>query len=310
MLKQTTSNIMMVRPIHFAFNPETAVNNAFQLQADKDELDQVATKAQEEFDTFVGKLREQGISVFVFEDTADPHTPDSVFPNNWITFHQDGTLVTYPMYAPTRRKERRDDIVNNIEGQFQVEKRIHLEEYESSGIYLEGTGSLILDRINKIAYACVSERTNEKILDDYCAQLGYKKILFSALDAKGMDIYHTNVMMCMGDTFVVLCSECVPEGEAKDLLLQTLKDTDKELIDIRLDQVERFAGNMLQVENEEGKTFLVMSEQAFKALDKEQVQQIEKHSTPLYSPLYTIEKLGGGSARCMLAEIFLPPSKS
>lgn len=295
----------MVRPAHFGYNPETATNNAFQSLNPDLTATEVQEKARVEFDTFVGRLRAAGVQVHVAEDTHSPVKPDAVFPNNWVTFHEDGTVVTYPMNAPTRRMERREEVLEELGKDFQVSARIHFEQSESTGRFLEGTGSLILDRPNRLAYACLSPRTDERLLDEFCARMGYGKVVFTAVDGDGKAVYHTNVMMALGVDFVVICLDAVPEPSEKQLLLDKFEATGKHVITITLEQMMAFAGNMMQVEGKEGVPYLVMSEQAFQSLNAQQIETIERHTKVLHSPLYTIEQHGGGSARCMMAEIFL-----
>ncbi|MCO6491233.1 MAG: amidinotransferase [Phaeodactylibacter sp.] len=296
----------MVRPAHFGYNPETAVNNAFQTMDESLAPKEVRRQAVEEFDAFADKLRSVGVDVIVVEDTDIPAKPDSVFPNNWVTFHEDGRVVTYPMNAPTRRLERREDVLELLAGRFEMGSHLRFEHYEEMDMYLEGTGSLILDRPHRIAYACLSPRTNEHLLDDFCDKFGYEKVAFIAVDGNGQEIYHTNVMMALGERFVVICLDSVRAAGERERLLSKFAATGKEVIEISLDQMMAFAGNMLQVRSQDGTPYLVMSEQAFRSLRPEQVQQIEKHTKILHSPLYVIEKYGGGSARCMMAEVFLP----
>lgn len=296
---------MMVRPAHFGYNPETATNNAFQSVDPDLTSKQVQEKALEEFDVFVRRLRAAGVNVHVAGDTEAPFKPDAVFPNNWVTFHQDGTVATYPMHAPTRRTERREDLIESLENRFKISNRIHFEESENSDRYLEGTGSLILDRPNRLAFACLSSRTDDTLLDEFCDTMDYKKVVFTAVDSDGKAIYHTNVMMAMGVDFVVICLDAVPDTKEKQTLLDKFASTGKTVIDITLNQMMAFAGNMLQVAGKDETPYLVMSEQAFKSLTQEQVQTIKEYTEILHSPLYTIERHGGGSARCMLAEIFL-----
>ena len=296
----------MVRPAAFGYNPETAASNAFQQSEGAENKETIQTQALVEFDVFVEKLRSVGIDVVVVEDLPEPLTPDAVFPNNWISFHTNGTVVTYPMYAPTRRQERRGDVFNILAKDFDILNRIDFSGNEAQERFLEGTGSLVLDRLNRLAYACKSPRTDVGLLEEFCEWADYEKIQFDAVDATGQDIYHTNVMMAMGDDFVVICMDTIRDEQEKAQLEYYFRETEKEIINISLEQMNNFAGNMLQVENEAGKTYLVMSEQAFKSLLPEQILHIERHTTILHSPLYTIEKYGGGSARCMLAEVFLP----
>lgn len=302
---QITNHILMVRPASFGFNPETAASNAFQTKEEGFSAELVQKMAREEFDIFVETLRGAGVKVTVIEDTEAPPKPDAVFPNNWVTFHEDGTVVTYPMLSAMRKLERREDAIALLSRHYLIKDRVRLEEAESEGIILEGTGSLILDRPNKIAYACLSPRTHEKLLDDFCAQLGYKKVAFHAVDQQGQEIYHTNVMMALGETFVVICLESVIDPNQRKMLEDSFRSSGKEIITISFAQMNSYAGNMLQVRSEDGEPILVMSEQAFESLTEEQVEKLQEHSNLLYSPLYTIEKFGGGSARCMMAEVFL-----
>jgi hypothetical protein len=305
MAKQTTDTILMVRPAHFGFNEQTAGDNAFQVDDGSLSQEEIRQKAVREFDEFVENLRSAGIRVVVAQDTDAPVKTDAVFPNNWVTFHENGAVVTYPMSAPVRRLERREDILEDLGRQFRVGERLHLEKYEQEGRFLEGTGSMILDRENRIVYACLSPRTDEGLLDEFCRLLGYEKVSFTAVDGNGRRIYHTNVMMALGESFVIICLETVKDALEKQLLRKKFAETEKELIEITLDQMLAFAGNMLQVRNQDGELFLVMSEQAFNSLDDEQLEEIMKHTDILYSPIPTIEKYGGGSARCMMAEVFL-----
>jgi hypothetical protein len=303
--RQTTSNILMVRPANFGFNEETAQNNAFQTKDESVSQNIIRDKAQAEFDKFVEALRQRSVNVIVAEDSPMPVKADAVFPNNWVTTHADGTMILYPMFAKVRRLERDESIVQLIENQFVISKKIHLEHYESIQQYLEGTGSMILDRENEIAYACLSERTNIKLLDEFCDIMGYKRVAFHAVDSKGKDIYHTNVMMALGETFVVICLDTVTDEEERMNLIKHFDSTNKEIIEISFKQMMKFAGNMLQVRNDQGETFLVMSEQAYYSLDPAQVNHIQRHTQIVFSDIRTIEYYGGGSARCMMAEIFL-----
>lgn len=293
----------MVRPVDFKFNEQTAGNNKFQQASAQED---VQSKALTEFDNFVNLLTANDVDVTVINDTLSPETPDSIFPNNWVSFHNDGQVFLYPMFSENRRLERRPDILALLKNDFLVNSVTDLSHYEAKGIYLEGTGSMVLDRMNKKAYACVSLRTDEKILQDFCARAGYSSVTFNATDADGFPIYHTNVMMCVGDLFAVICLNSIPDAADQRKVIKQLRDNGKEIIAISLDQMNHFAGNMLQVENKNGRKLLVMSEQAYLSLNKEQIQRLEQYCELLYSPLYTIEKNGGGSARCMLAEIHLP----
>jgi hypothetical protein len=298
-MKKNASKILMIRPVRFGFNEQTAGSNSFQNKGDK-ASEMIQNEALREFDAFVLKLKSAGIEVDVFDDTAEPHTPDSIFPNNWISFH--GNLaVLYPMLAENRRKERRSDIVSHYYKN--TSSIIDLSEKEQNGIYLEGTGSIVFDYSNKIAYANISARTSKQLLDELCRRLDYKAVTFKAVDQGGADIYHTNVLMCIGKSFAVICPDCIPDKKELQLVIETLENTKHEIIHISYEQMNSFAGNMYQLFNAEGKSLIIMSEQAFNSLNADQLKLLEKHGTLLYSALNTIEKHGGGSARCMIADV-------
>lgn len=300
---QTTSHILMIRPSGFAYNAETAVNNAFQVKSSDADIQQ---KAAKEFDNFAEILRKNGVDVIITEDTAEPYTPDSIFPNNWVSFHDDGTLLLYPMYAVNRRAERKPHVLDKIAAKFDIRKKIDLSEYENKNLFLEGTGSMVLDRDNRIAYACLSPRTSEKVLEDFCRQMNYKAVVFDAIDISGKPIYHTNVMMCVADSYVVICLDSIPDKEQREKTEAVIKDSGKAIVPISLEQMSRFAGNMLQVENFKGEKLLVMSTQAFESLTPEQLKLLQFFNRIIHSSLTTIETNGGGSARCMMAEVHLP----
>lgn len=307
MRRQTTPHILMVRPANFAFNEETAANNAFQSRDGLLNAEEMRTRAVAEFDGFVANLRAAGVDVMVAEDDNVPAKPDAVFPNNWVTFHQEGLIVTYPMFAPTRRLERSNAIINTVLQQgFRADARFHFEDNESRSRFLEGTGSIIFDHENRLAYACLSPRTDADLLEDICQKIGYQKVVFHSVDAAGQDIYHTNVMMALGETFVVICLDSVRDAAERRMLEAKFQETKKEIVDISLDQMNAFAGNMLQVRNQAGEVILVMSSTAYHALTADQIAQLERHTKLLHSPINTIETYGGGSARCMMAEVFLP----
>jgi hypothetical protein len=295
----------MIRPVNFAFNSETAANNAFQVKGD---ATNVQSKALEEFDRFVSLLRRTDVDVTVVEDSPQPYTPDSVFPNNWISFHSNGTIVLYPMYAPNRRAERKEHVLERIVEHFKIATKIDLSFFEDEGIFLEGTGSMVLDRDNRIAYACLSPRTDKKVLRAFCEKMNYEAAVFTAKDNSGELIYHTNVMMCVADKYVVICVDSIPEMEEKKHLIDIIEKTGKEVIDITYDQLNHFAGNMLQIENRKGEKLLVMSTQAYQSLSNEQIEKLGSYNRIIHSSLITIETNGGGSARCMMAEIHLPVS--
>lgn len=292
----------MIRPVDFKFNEQTAGNNKFQQATAQQDTQE---KALAEFDGLVNLLRENEVDVTVINDTLQPETPDSIFPNNWVSFHEDGQVFLYPMFSENRRLERREDILTTLQKDFKLRTITDLSGYEADEIYLEGTGSMVLDRDQQIAYACLSLRTDQRILDDFCAKAGYSAISFKAVDSSGFPIYHTNVMMCIGDQFAVICLDVIPDEKEKNEVVESFHKNNKEIIEISLPQMNRFAGNMLQVKTKTGAPLLIMSEQAYLSLEKHQVMALEKYSTLIYAPLYTIEQNGGGSARCMLAEIYL-----
>ncbi|HKG07305.1 MAG TPA: arginine deiminase-related protein [Pedobacter sp.] len=299
---QTTSYILMIRPVDFKFNAQTAGNNKFQQASVEQDIQLLALK---EFDDFSNLLLQNGVDVTVINDTLQPETPDSIFPNNWVSFHENGDVFLYPMFSENRRLERRTDIIDTLRKNFSIGNIVDLSAYEQRSVYLEGTGSMVLDRVHKIAYACLSIRTDKKVLDDFCTRSGYKAVAFNAADASGFPIYHTNVMMCIGTGFAVICLASVPDLLEQQAVVKSLEESGMEIIDISMEQMNRFAGNMLEIQNNNGQNLLVMSEQAYLSLSKGQILRLEQYSKLIYSPLYTIEKNGGGSARCMLAEIHL-----
>ena len=302
---QTTDTVLMIEPVAFGFNEQTAVNNYFQVQQEGN----VQDKALKEFNAFVEKLRAKDINVITIKDTLEPKTPDSIFPNNWVSFHADGKVVLYPMFAENRRLERRDDIINQIKEQFEVTEVIDYSGAEKDNLFLEGTGSMIFDHDNKLAYGSVSLRLDEGLFRKFCSDFGFQPVVFHSYQTAGeerLPIYHTNVMMCVADQFVVICLDCIDDESERNNVIETIKNSGKELIEISEDQMQNFAGNMLQVQNQSGKRFLVMSQSAYKSLNRDQVSAIEKYCEIIYSDLEVIETNGGGSARCMLAEVFLP----
>lgn len=307
--QQYTNTILMVEPVNFNYNPQTAVNNYFQNEADE-QAEIVQNQALEEFKNMVSALRSKGVNVITIKDTQNPHTPDSIFPNNWISFHEDGTVVQYPMYAENRRLERREEDVLSLleEKGFNIIDVLDFTTAEEEEIYLEGTGSIILDRQNDIAYAAISQRTDEELFIEFCEELEYSPVIFTAnqtVDGKRLPIYHTNVMMCIADEYAVICLSTIDDKKERKYVVENLKDTGKEIIAITEEQMHQFAGNMLQVGGL-GQKYLVMSQTAFNSLTTEQITAIEKYNPILPVKIDMIEKLGGGSARCMMAEIFLP----
>jgi hypothetical protein len=308
-MKQTTDTILMIRPVAFRMNEQTAVNNYYQKVLDNLLPETVNAKAQQEFDAFVEKLRGVGIDVIVVDSTLDPDTPDSVFPNNWVSFHENGDIALYPMFAPNRRLERREDILDTLEDKgFHIENIVDYTSAEEDGIFLEGTGSLVLDRVNRKAYCALSPRADEELMIEYCEDFEYTPVIFEAfqtVNGERKHIYHTNVMMCIGDTFAVICADCIDDKKERKMVLENLKEDGKEIILLTEAQLNNFAGNMLQVMGANNQSYLVMSAAAHQTLTKDQIARIEKHTKILSSSLDTIEACGGGSARCMMAEIFL-----
>jgi hypothetical protein len=305
--KQTTNTVLMIEPVAFGFNAQTAVNNYFQTNIKKDAAD-VQTLALREFQELVNKLRENGVEVIVVKDTPDPHTPDSVFPNNWISFHAENRVALYPMFAINRRLERRKEIVGAVAQNKLVNFAVQdYSSHELSGRFLEGTGSMVLDRKNKIAYAALSERTDKGLFLSFCNDFDYKPVCFGAfqtVDNLRLPVYHTNVMMCVADEYVVICSESIDNESERNRVKKMIDDTGKETIEISEKQMQAFAGNMLQLENEQGLKLLVMSRSAFASLEPEKLVQLLKYNNLVVSDVGTIEKYGGGSVRCMLCEVF------
>ena len=308
MAKQITDTIVMIRPVAFRMNEQTAVNNFFQEDIALKNAE-INTKAQEEFDAFVQKLRAVGVHVIVENDDLRMDTPDSIFPNNWISFHENGDIGLYPMFAENRRRERREEVLIRLESEgFIINEIYDYTSAEDEGIFLEGTGSLLLDRVNHKAYCALSARADEELLIEFCEDFEYLPVIFTAnqtVDGKRLPIYHTNVMMCLAEKFCVICLDTIDDAAEKKNVVQHLKKDGKEIIKISEAQMHHFAGNMLQLQGKD-KKYLIMSSAAHKSLNKEQIAAIEKHCEILSSDLTTIETCGGGSARCMMAEVFLP----
>lgn len=306
MSNQTTSHILMIRPANFGYNEQTAVSNAFQSNDQSISQAEISRRAVAEFDGMVAKLRSVGVNVHVIEDSPEPKKPDAVFPNNWLSMHRNGTLITYPMYTTNRQAEIREDVIEQVKEKFAVKKRVRFDRFTQQHLFLEGTGSMILDRDNRLVYACVSARTEPNLLHFFAEWAEYDPVLFLAVDRNDQEIYHTNVMMALGDRFVVICMDSIKEKNDRLTLKEKFLKTKKEIIDISYEQMLKFAGNMLQVRNDAGKTYLVMSRQAYDSLNERQIAAIESHTTILVCKIDTIENYGGGSARCMMAEVFLP----
>ena len=309
-MRQITNSILMIRPVSFRMNEQTAVNNYYQKVLENVTPETVQFKALQEFDAFVTKLQAVGINVIVVSDRKQIDTPDSIFPNNWISFHQNGDIAVYPMFAENRRLERREDIFNILEEKgFVINDIIDYTSAEEEQLYLEGTGSLLLDRVNKKAYCALSPRADEDLFVEFCEDFEYTPVPFvsnQTVDGKRFPIYHTNVMMALAETFAIICLESIDDKKERKNVLKHLKEDGKEVIAITEAQVNNFAGNMLQVLGHNDTKFLIMSSAAYNSLTKIQIDKIEKYCKILHSSLDTIEACGGGSARCMMAEVFLP----
>ena len=309
-MNQSTSSVFMVRPHSFRKNEETATNNHYQRDIAQASPEEIIERAQEEFDGLVDQLKAAGIEVVVF-DEAEPHeTPDALFPNNWVSTHADGTVALYPMFAPNRRTERREDVPLVLEHQlgFDVRQIIDFTEFESHNKFLEGTGSIVLDRVNRKAYAALSDRTDARALEHFCDQLDFEPVAFQAfqtVDNQRLPIYHTNVMMSIGSGYAVVCLDCIDSDDERKQVVDAIAQDGLELIAITEEQVNQFAGNMLELTGDEGPV-LVMSASAYQSLVPGQIEKLQQHTTLLHAPLPTIETCGGGSARCMIAEIHLP----
>ena len=310
-MKQSTSTLLMVKPYGFDYNKETAEDNHFQTGGTGLSSSQITRAALNEFEALIKKISAHGIEVIVYDELATKATPDAVFPNNWFSTHSDGSVYLYPMFAPNRRKERRQEVLNLLtqEHGFTIDRIKDWSKHEDVGLFLEGTGSLILDRPNRIVYAALSERTCEELVRLYAKEIDYSLVLFTShhkLNQKKVLIYHTNVMLCIAENYSLVCLKCITDPTERKAVKESLKRTNKTIIELSLEQVDHFAGNMLEVQNKNNESFLIMSTRAYESLNAKQVAQIEQHSKIIHSPLTTIENYGGGSARCMLAEIFLP----
>ena len=309
-MQQTTNNILMIRPIGFRMNEETAVNNYYQKVLDNMLPETVNTKAQKEFDDYVEKLRGIGVNVVVVDDTKETDTPDSIFPNNWVSFHENGDVGLYSMFAENRRLERREDILETLEEKgFVINRIVDYTDAEKEEVFLEGTGSVILDRVNRKAYCALSPRANEDLFIEFCEDFEFFPIVFTSnqtINGERKAIYHTNVMMCIGETFAVICLSSIDDKKERKNVIKHLKEDGKEIITITESQVNNFAGNMLQVKGANDELYLIMSQAAYDSLTTNQIKALKEHTNILSSSLDTIEACGGGSARCMMAEVFLP----
>ena len=305
---QTTKNILLIRPSNFVFNSETEASNAFQIKVSESE-DVIKQKAFAEFEAFASTLKSKGVNVFVFDDTQLPAKPDAIFPNNWVTFHSDGTVILYPMFAHNRRHERRQDIIESLRKNFKVTNVVDLSKYEKENRFLEGTGSIVFDHDSKIAYACLSPRTDKELFIRVCDYLHYKPVYFHSHDKSGKEIYHTNVMMCIGETFAAICLDSITDKQERENVSQSITDTGHQIIDITFEQMNHFAGNMLSIQTNNNKNILALSQSSFDSLTINQRQEIEKFCELVPLSIKTIETIGGGSARCMIAEVFLKPTE-
>lgn len=304
---QLASTVLMIRPARFESNPMTAGSNRFQGKSTATPAEQ-QKEALREFDALVDTLRTTGIAVIVVDDSPEPHTPDSIFPNNWVSFHADGRVVLYPMEAPNRRSERRTEIVEQLDSDFgfQVAEIVDLTAHEENGHYLEGTGSMVLDRSNRVAYACLSSRTQLDPLGDFAQRMDYDVVSFDAVDNDGVPIYHTNVLMNIGEAVAVICEEAIPRNEQREAVMARLRDTGHDIVSLTYDQLHAFAGNMLELRNSQGERVLAMSDRAWKSLSAAQREVLQANGKILTSPIDNIENSAGGSIRCMLAEVHLP----
>jgi hypothetical protein len=313
-MSQITNTVLMIRPAQFRMNEQTSVNNYYQKDLENALPEAVNKMAVKEFDAMVKKLKKAGIKVIVVKDTKEFDTPDSIFPNNWISFHANGTIGLYPMFAENRRLERKESVLEAVEAEgFIVKNVVDYTAAETDSLFLEGTGSILLDRVNNKAYCAISDRADEELFIEFCEDFEYTPVVFSAyqtVNDKRKKIYHTNVMMCIGDRFAVVCLASIDDKRERKSLIKHLQDDGKKVIEISEEQVNNFAGNMLQLKGSEDATYLVMSESALNSLRPAQVQLIESYTTIVSSPLDTIESCGGGSARCMMAEVFLPQTVS
>jgi hypothetical protein len=304
---QLASAVLMIKPVRFESNPLTAASNLFQGR-NESSPEQQQLDAEAEFERLVAALEAGGIQVVQVDDTDEPHTPDAIFPNNWVSFHADGTVVLYPMEAPNRRTERRPDVIDTLANEygFQVREIVDISPHEDNGHFLEGTGSMVLDRANRIAYACLSSRTHLDALGDFAQRMDYEVVAFDAVDKDGATIYHTNVLMNVGEELAVICDEAIPREDQREAVIQSLEATGHEVLTLTFDQMHAFAGNMLELRSSSGQRVIAMSEQARDSLTESQLERISAYAQIISAPIENIESSAGGSVRCMLAEIHLP----
>jgi hypothetical protein len=300
----SASTVLMVRPVRFGYNPETAITNTFQKSAAAGQ--EIQYRALQEFNALVQLLSREGVNVLAIDDTSDPHTPDSIFPNNWISFHSNGSIVLYPMLAANRRHERREDIIRKVKELFACNEIIDLSGHENQDQFLEGTGSIVFDHQHQRAYAALSPRTHRDLVTHLCSRIGYTPVMFTSTDRAGVPVYHTNVVMCVGKQLAVVCLESIDSSSERAMLARELSATGKTVVPITRNQVECFAGNMFELVNTNGDHLLLMSTAAKNSLTPEQTRIISRYCRIIHSPLDTVEQHGGGSARCMIADIRLP----
>ena len=303
MARAFTNTVLMIRPAAFGYNPITAVNNAFQRKPESEDAD-IAGEALREFDSLVETVRSNGINVIVYEDTDEPWKPDAVFPNNWISIHADGSIITYPMFARNRQAEYREDIINDLKERFGYKEEVQFQHYREGRIFLEGTGSMVLDRVNRWCYACLSPRTDERLLNEFCKLKGYQALVFDAFDEKGVDIYHTNVMLSLGKGYAMACLECVDDEDERAALVDNLNNNGREVIEISQAQVRKFAGNILHLQNDASEDIILCSKTAYQSLNAAQLKNLDKYGRIVQHDVSTIETYGGGGIRCMMAEVF------
>jgi hypothetical protein len=304
---QVPTTVVMVRPASFGFNPDTAKTILFQREATDSSRRDVERRARIEFDILAGRLRDAGVDLIIFDDKEELHTPDAVFPNNWISFHDDGTVVLYPMFAPSRRPERRRDIIEKLQSSgFVVSRTVDLTHHENDGRFLEGTGSVVFDYVHRRAYGTLSPRTDSGVLEQLCRTLEYEPIVFRAVQHNGDAVSHTDMMLAIAERFVIVCADCISDSSERGLVLGTLKSSGRDLITIDTKQLSQFAANVLQLQAENGRGILAISTAACLGLRPDQRSAIQRHVDIVESPLPIFESIGGGSARCMMADVHLP----
>lgn len=302
-MNYTAAKILMIRPANFGYNPQTAESNKFQKKVDLSDQE-IQAKALREFDSMSAELEKLGVEVVIFEDVKEHFTPDAIFPNNWFSTHPGGAFCLYPMEAEARRFERNPEIIDKIKKEAGIRRTLDFSRFEKQNKFLEGTGSLVLDHKNKTAYASISSRTNPEVLESWAEALDFNVIKFHSFDRENAHVYHTNVMMCLGDNFAVVCLEGISDKAERQNVIESLQNGGKEIVEISFEQMENFAGNMLLLQNDSGEKILVMSKRAFESLNNKQIRTLESHAEIASFDIDIIEQCGGGSVRCMIAEIF------